>query len=92
MIDLLLLFVPFFALVLMGWGAARSGLLALNGIGALNTFVQEAGQACAAIQPLCVEPGLARPVQWALPAVTGPTPSTPDAPPADFPFNRQETT
>lgn len=39
MIDLLLLFVPFFALVLMGWGAARSGLLALDGIGALNTFV-----------------------------------------------------
>lgn len=39
MIDLLLLFVPFFALVLMGWGAARTGLLALDGIGTLNTFV-----------------------------------------------------
>ena len=39
MADLLLLFVPFFALVLMGWGAARSGLLPLVGIGALNTFV-----------------------------------------------------
>jgi malonate transporter len=39
MIDLLLLFVPFFALVLMGWGAARSGLLALGGIGTMNTFV-----------------------------------------------------
>lgn len=39
MIDLVLLFVPFFALVLMGWGAARSGLLPLDGIGAMNTFV-----------------------------------------------------
>lgn len=39
MIDLLLLFVPFFALVVMGWGAARSGLLPLDGIGAMNTFV-----------------------------------------------------
>lgn len=39
MIDLLLLFVPFFALVLMGWGAARGGLLPLEGIGAMNTFV-----------------------------------------------------
>lgn len=39
MLDLVLLFVPFFALVVMGWGAARSGLLALDGIGALNTFV-----------------------------------------------------
>jgi malonate transporter len=39
MVDLLLLFVPFFALVLMGWAAARSGLLPLAGIGAMNTFV-----------------------------------------------------
>ncbi|MGE5450440.1 MAG: AEC family transporter [Acidobacteriota bacterium] len=39
MIDLLLLFVPFFALVLMGWSAARWGLLPLDGIGAMNTFV-----------------------------------------------------
>lgn len=39
MLDLLLLFVPFFALVLMGWGAARTGLVALDGIGTLNTFV-----------------------------------------------------
>lgn len=37
--DLLLLFLPFFALVLLGWGAARGGLLALDGIGTLNTFV-----------------------------------------------------
>lgn len=39
MVDLFLLFVPFFALVLMGWGAARSGLLPLDGLGAMNTFV-----------------------------------------------------
>jgi len=39
MLDLLLLFVPFFALVLLGWGAARQGLLPLDGIGALNSFV-----------------------------------------------------
>lgn len=39
MTDLLLLFVPFFALVLMGWGAARRGVLPLVGIGALNSFV-----------------------------------------------------
>lgn len=39
MSDLVLLFLPFFALVLMGWGAARSGLLPLDGIGAMNTFV-----------------------------------------------------
>ena len=39
MIDLLLLFVPFFALVLMGWGAARTGVLPLVGIGAMNSFV-----------------------------------------------------
>jgi malonate transporter len=39
MLTLLLQFVPFFALVLLGWGAARSRLLALDGIGALNTFV-----------------------------------------------------
>lgn len=39
MIELLLLFVPFFSLVLMGWGAARTKLLALDGIGAMNSFV-----------------------------------------------------
>lgn len=39
MTDLLLLFVPFFALVLLGWAAARTGVLPLDGIGALNTFV-----------------------------------------------------
>lgn len=39
MMDLLLLFVPFFALVLMGWGAARWGVLPLVGIGAMNSFV-----------------------------------------------------
>lgn len=39
MLDLVLLFVPFFALVVMGWGATRSGLLAVEGIGALNAFV-----------------------------------------------------
>lgn len=39
MFDLLLLFVPFFALVLMGWGAARARFLPLEGIGAMNTFV-----------------------------------------------------
>jgi hypothetical protein len=39
MIDLLLLFLPFFALVLMGWGAARTGVLPLVGIGAMNSFV-----------------------------------------------------
>jgi malonate transporter len=39
MTDLLLLFVPFFALVLMGWGAARSGLLPLDGIPTMNTCV-----------------------------------------------------
>jgi malonate transporter and related proteins len=39
MMDLLLLFVPFFALVLMGWGAARGGVLPLVGIGAMNSFV-----------------------------------------------------
>ena len=39
MFDLFLLFLPFFALVLMGWGAARSGLLPIEGIGAMNTFV-----------------------------------------------------
>lgn len=39
MIDLLLLFVPFFALVLLGWGAARTGLMPLEGIGALTSFV-----------------------------------------------------
>jgi predicted permease len=39
MMDLLLLFLPFFSLVLMGWGAARSGVLPLVGIGAMNSFV-----------------------------------------------------
>lgn len=39
MVDLLLLFVPFFALVLLGWGAARGGVLPLDGIGAMNSFV-----------------------------------------------------
>lgn len=39
MFDLLLLFVPFFALVLMGWGAARARFLPMEGIGAMNTFV-----------------------------------------------------
>jgi hypothetical protein len=39
MIDLLLLFVPFFALVLMGWAAARGGVLPLEGIATMNSFV-----------------------------------------------------
>lgn len=39
MFELLLSFVPFFALVLLGWGAARGGILPLEGIGALNSFV-----------------------------------------------------
>jgi malonate transporter len=39
MVDLLLLFVPFFALVLMGWAAARTRFLPLEGIGTMNTFV-----------------------------------------------------
>lgn len=39
MVDLLLLFVPFFALVLMGWGSARGRLLPLEGIPAMNSFV-----------------------------------------------------
>jgi len=39
MLELLLLFVPFFALVLTGWGAARSGVLPLEGIPGLNAFV-----------------------------------------------------
>lgn len=39
MTGLLLQFLPFFALVLVGWAAARSGLLPLDGLGALNTFV-----------------------------------------------------
>ena len=39
LLALLVLFVPFFTLVLMGWGAARSGLLPLDGIPTLNTFV-----------------------------------------------------
>jgi malonate transporter len=36
---LLFQFVPFFALVLMGWAAARLRILPLEGIGAMNTFV-----------------------------------------------------
>jgi len=39
MIDLLILFIPFFALVLLGWAAARRGVVPLDGIGALNSFV-----------------------------------------------------
>lgn len=39
MLDLLLLFLPFFALVLMGWAAARKALLPVEGIPALNTFM-----------------------------------------------------
>ena len=39
MLDLVLLFVPFFALVLMGWTAARARWLPLEGIGGMNTFV-----------------------------------------------------
>jgi predicted permease len=39
MTDLLWLFVPFFLLVLCGWGAVRAGLVAPEGIGALNGFV-----------------------------------------------------
>ncbi|RZI85641.1 MAG: AEC family transporter [Rubrivivax sp.] len=39
MTALLLLFVPFFALVLMGWGAARLRWMPLEGIGTMNSFV-----------------------------------------------------
>ncbi|MGC4062833.1 MAG: AEC family transporter [Aquabacterium sp.] len=39
MTDLLLLFVPFFALVLMGWAAARGRVLPLEGIATMNSFV-----------------------------------------------------
>lgn len=39
MTDLLALFVPFFLLVLCGWGAVRVGLVDPGGIGALNGFV-----------------------------------------------------
>ncbi|RZL04017.1 MAG: AEC family transporter [Rubrivivax sp.] len=39
MLDLLLLFMPFFALVLMGWGAARVRVLPLEGIATMNSFV-----------------------------------------------------
>ncbi len=39
MIDLLLLFIPFFALVLLGWAAARRGVVPMDGIGSLNSFV-----------------------------------------------------
>ncbi len=37
--DLLTLFAPFFVLVALGWGSARSRLLPLEGIGALTVFV-----------------------------------------------------
>jgi len=39
MLELLSSFVPFFALVLLGWAAARLRWLPIEGIGALNTFV-----------------------------------------------------
>lgn len=39
MTDLLLLFVPFFTLVLMGWAAARARVLPLAGIPGMNSFV-----------------------------------------------------
>lgn len=39
MSDLLLSFVPFFALVLLGWAAGRARLLPLEGLSTLNTFV-----------------------------------------------------
>lgn len=39
MLELLSLLTPFFGLVLIGWGAARRGLLPLEGIGALMVFV-----------------------------------------------------
>jgi malonate transporter and related proteins len=39
MLELLTLFAPFFALVVLGWGAARSRLLPLEGIGAMTVFV-----------------------------------------------------
>lgn len=39
MTDLLRLFVPFFALVLMGWAATRVRVLPLEGIASMNSFV-----------------------------------------------------
>lgn len=39
MLDLLLLFIPFFALVLLGWAAARGRLLPIEGIATMNSFV-----------------------------------------------------
>ena len=39
MLDLLLRFVPFFSLVLIGWAAARRGVVPTSGIPALNAFV-----------------------------------------------------
>jgi predicted permease len=39
MVGLLLLFVPFFALVLLGWAAARTRFMPLDGIPAMNSFV-----------------------------------------------------
>lgn len=39
MLDLLNLFIPFFALVALGWGAVHIGLLTPIGVRAINTFV-----------------------------------------------------
>lgn len=39
MLDLLLLFAPFFGLVLTGWAAARMRIVPLEGIGAMSAFV-----------------------------------------------------
>lgn len=39
MTDLLALFLPFFLLIGLGWGATRRGLLPMEGIGPLTTFV-----------------------------------------------------
>lgn len=39
MVDLLILFLPFFALVLMGWAATRARMLPLEGIASMNSFV-----------------------------------------------------
>jgi predicted permease len=39
MTDLLLLFVPFFVLVLLGWGATRMRVMPLEGIASMNSFV-----------------------------------------------------
>lgn len=39
MLDLLLMFAPFFGLVLTGWAAARMRVVPLEGIGAMSAFV-----------------------------------------------------